>query len=132
MTRWTAWLRRGGLVIAAVILAITLANFLADPFGLKTGRRTRAALEDAHQLALQQARHREEERQAAREVALTAADLRIAVVEVGRATASASQQARSDKDAQTALGPDRMGRLVGHDRRLCQFAPDLVGCPAAD
>ncbi|MDP3489566.1 MAG: hypothetical protein Q8R71_05465 [Phenylobacterium sp.] len=40
-------------------------------------------------------------------------------------------QALNTEDGHEILAADRAARLFDADRRLCQAAPDLTGCPAA-
>lgn len=116
--------------LAALALFLVVAGALGlrwDPFNLQ-GRRLEVARSRAD-AAEADARLRRAERDGDLIVSREIAAVRDTQIEVGRATATAIQQAREAQDAAIPLAPDRVRRLHDHDRELCRHAP--VACAGA-
>ena len=118
--------------LVAVVLALAAGRGLGrrgDPFELQARKRevarSRAGSAEAD------ARTRRAERDGDRIVSRETEAVRQIELEVGRATATAIQQAREADDADTILAPDRVRRLDDHDRELCRHAPALCAGPGA-
>ena len=132
-THMTFSLRSRNLFNAiAVVLALAAGRGLGlrwDPFDLQARKlevaRSRAVSAEAD------ARTRRAERDGDRIVSRETEAVRQIELEVGRATATAIQQAREADDADTILAPDRVRRLDDHDRELCRHAPALCAGPGA-
>ena len=121
----------GLAALAVFLIAAGAVGLRWDPFNLQ-GRRLEAARSRAD-MAEADARLRRAERDADRVVRREVAAVRDIQIEVGRATATAIQQAREAHDAAIPLAPDRVRRLHDHDRELCRHAPaTCAGSGAAE
>ena len=120
-----------GLLAAGAAIVFLLAGhglgLRWDPFGLSARRL--AAAEAREQAAAADVAARRLEVEGAEAAARRLAIHQHNRLELERATVLAEARARSAHDAETPLDPDRIARLVDHDRELCGLAPAV--CPAA-
>ena len=122
-----------GALAAGVAIVVLLAGhglgLRWDPFGLSARRL--AAAEAREQTAVADAAARRLEVEGAEAAARRLDVHQRNRLELERATGLAEARARSAHDAETPLDPDRIARLVDHDRELCRLAPALcVSAPA--
>lgn len=122
------WLALGVAVLAAAAIVLGGLGFRWDPLQLDRRRADRAEQALVVAGAGIAARSAEAVGQAGQIARLDAAHK--TAVTLNRVTTRSIQTARTADDASTPLPSDRADRLRDHDRELCRFAPDLLGCPA--
>lgn len=122
-------------VVAAALILLLL--FAAHQWGRITAwwpwaaeRRIERVTRDRDRLSAEAAARREEAMAAGAQTRRVEHAHR-QMLELNERTLSAIHESRSAPDANQKLDPDRADRLRGHDRGLCELAPDVCAADAA-